>query len=189
VKLDVAPVAKTFVLVLSLGLDTFAVAVGLGISGLPQRDRIRFGLSFALAEGIMPLIGFFVGQVIASALGNLASYLAIALLLAVGIYTLWEALHEEDEREYAAASLPRLLALALSVSLDELAVGFSLGLLHIPIALAVVLIALQALILTYIGTAVGRYIGETVAERAEMLSGIVLTLLAVFLLGEKLIGG
>ena len=178
-------IVKTLGLVLSLGFDTFAVAVGLGISGLTRRDRYRYGAAFAVAEGTMPLIGFLLGQVVASAIGQLASYAAVALLLGIGIYAMWEAMHE-DEPEYAATSFVSLLTAAVSVSLDELAVGFSLGLLHIPIVLAVALIAVQAFMLTLVGTTLGRFVGERVAARAGLLSGIVLTLLAIFLLGEKL---
>lgn len=175
-------------LFLSLGLDTFAVAVGLGISGLGRRDQLRYGTAFALAEGTMPLVGFLLGQVVAIAVGDVASYVAIALLFGVGLYTIWEATHE-DERTYEGASLGRLGVMALSVSLDELAVGFSIGLLHVPIALAVIYIAAQAFAVTMLGTALGRFLGERVAEGAELLSGVVLSLLAVVLLGEKLVRG
>lgn len=180
-------IAKLAGLVLSLGLDTFAVSIGLGLSGLARRERVRYGVSFALAEGIMPLVGFLVGQVVATALGTVASYAAIILLLAVGLYTLWEAFHEE-ERDFEAVSMPRMLVLALSVSLDELAVGFSLGLLHIPVLIAAGLIAGQAFIVTWLGVMFGAALGETLAERAEVLSGAVLSLLALVLLVLKVSG-
>ncbi len=180
-------IAKLAGLVLSLGLDTFAVAIGLGLSGLGRRERLRYGVSFALAEGIMPLLGFLVGQVVARAVGTVASYAAIVLLLAVGLYTLWEALREE-KRVFAAASAMQTLFLALSVSLDELAVGFSLGLFRIPVLIAVALIAAQAFVLTWFGVTFGIALGDALAERAVLLSGAVLSLLALLLLGVKITG-
>ncbi len=77
--------------------------------------------------------------------------------------------------------------LSLSVSLDELAIGFSLGLLHVPVLLAAAIIAAQAFVVTMVGKALGRIVGTVVAERAEMLSGLMLTVLACFLLGDKLL--
>lgn len=156
------------------------------MSGLSRRDQYRYGASFALAEGIMPLIGFLLGQLVATAIGNIASYAAIVLLLGVGVYAMWEA-SRDDDPEFEATSLGSMVVLALSVSLDELAVGFTLGLLHIPIVLACILIALQAFIITLVGTSLGSAIGEKVAQRAGLLSGVVLTVLALFLLGEKFI--
>ena len=69
-QLNASTFVKTFGLVLSLGFDTFAVAVGLGMSGLSRRDQYRYGACFAVAEGCMPLIGFLLGQFVASAVGN-----------------------------------------------------------------------------------------------------------------------
>jgi manganese efflux pump family protein len=171
--------------VLSLGLDTFAVAIGLGLSGLDRRDRVRYGVSFAVAEGAMPLVGFLIGGAVFGLADRIAPYVAALLLLGVGLYTLWEALSGEEEGNYSPANLMTLLLTALSVSLDELAVGFSLGLLHVPVVLAIVLIAAQALIITYVGTAIGQAVGERVAQRSELLSGGVLTLLAIGLLIEQ----
>jgi putative Mn2+ efflux pump MntP len=158
-----------------------------GNEGLTRGAQYRYGATLGLAEGTIPLIGFLLGQLVASAIGQLASYSAVVLLFGVGLYSMPEATHEK-EQEYATPSLLSLLTVAVSVSLDELAVGFSFGLPHIPILLAVALIALQAFILTLVGTTLGTVIGEKVAKRAGLLSGVVLTLLALFLPGEKLIG-
>jgi putative Mn2+ efflux pump MntP len=70
--------------------------------------------------------------------------------------------------------------------MDELAVGFSIGLLQVPVALAVSYMAAQALVITLMGTALGKRVGELFAERAGLASGIALSLLALLLLTENL---
>ena len=174
-------------LFLSLGLDTLAVAVSLGISGLERRDRIRFGLSFAVAEGIMPLVGFLLGETLARVVSSIAGSIAAVLLLCIGLYITWEGLHGE-EGEFISASPLALLSMAASVSMDELAVGFGLGLLGVSIPLAIAYIVAQALFVTWLGTALGRRLGEGFAERAEVGAGIVLSLLAVTLAVERVVG-
>jgi len=57
-------------LFLSLGLDTFAVAVGLGPSGLPRAQWRRVGLAFAFFEGGMPIVGLVVGNHLSHAQGS-----------------------------------------------------------------------------------------------------------------------
>jgi putative Mn2+ efflux pump MntP len=176
-------------ILLSLGLDTFAVALGLGLSGISGRDRLRYGLVFATAEGGMTVAGLVGGYALAAALSGAASYLAAVLLLSVGIYMVWESARGAEsavEVTDGAGLSPALVVTALSVSLDELAVGFGLGLLHVPVALAVAYIAAQAFLLTWLGTALGSALAERVAERAELLSGLVLALVALYLLAGHL---
>ena len=177
---------KLAVLILSLGVDTLTVAVGLGISGIGKGNRLRVGTSFALFEGGMPLIGFLLGRAIGGLLGSITSVLGIIILFGVGAWILKEALSKEKENNLAIDTWKGLLITSLSVSMDELAVGFSMGALGIPIVLTAILIATQAFLLTFIGTLVGNRIGEKLAGRAELAAGLVLCLLAVLLTVEKL---
>lgn len=183
---DPGTALKLAVLVLSLGLDTVTVAVALGISGIGRRQRVRVGVSFACFEGGMPLLGFLAGRAVSGAIGGIASMLGIALLFGVGVWMVYEAVTGEDEPKLAVESWRGLILTSVSVSLDELAVGFSMGALGLPIALTVILIAAQAFVLTLVGTAIGNRVGEELAERAEVVAGIVLCGLAVVLAIEKI---
>jgi putative Mn2+ efflux pump MntP len=137
----------------------------------------------------MPLAGLVIGQALGTLLGQVADYVAIALLAVVGVYLLWPRREEDEE-----AQLERLVAargitaigLGLSISLDELAIGFTLGLLRQPLLLVVLLIGLQALIVTQLGLRLGSRLGERVREGAERVAGVVLVLLAAVLLLEHL---
>ena len=51
-----ADTLKLIALVLPLGLDTFGVALALGIAGLPADRRVRVALLFASFEAAMPLV-------------------------------------------------------------------------------------------------------------------------------------
>jgi putative Mn2+ efflux pump MntP len=81
------------------------------------------------------------------------------------------------------------IGLGISISLDELAIGFTLGLLHFSVPLVIVLIGIQTLVVTQAGLRLGSRIGEAVRERAEQVAGIVLTALGIVLLGQRLLGG
>jgi putative Mn2+ efflux pump MntP len=97
----------------------------------------------------------------------------------------WMLVHEEDESETAAQLVSGrgfvLIAIGISISLDELAMGFTIGLLHLSIWLAVVLIGLQAFLLSQLGLRLGARISENAREDTERLAGIALIGLAVFL--------
>ena len=181
-----------FALFFSLGLDTVAVALGLGLAGLPRRHWLKVGLTFALFEGGMPVLGLLIGQGLSATLGEVAAYLAAILLIGIGLLAIREALAGDDDDDQVV-TLPdlsgrRLLLAGLSVSLDELAVGFSLGVLAVPIGLALGYITVQAFALTFIGLALGGRVGRYFGERAELVSGIVLLLLGLALLISEATG-
>jgi manganese efflux pump family protein len=79
-----------------------------------------------------------------------------------------------------------LVALGLSISLDELAIGFTIGLFHLSLWVALVLIGAQAFIVAQLGLRLGTQLSESTRERAEQLAGPALIGLALLLAAEKL---
>ncbi len=180
----------TLLLFLSLGLDTLAVALGLGLAGVPRNRWLKVGLTFAIFEGLMPVVGLLLGQGLSSALSEIAAYAAAIILIIVGLLAIREALSDDEEGVSAALADDnrRLLLTGLSVSLDEFAVGFSLGVLKVPLGLALGYVAVQAFALTFVGLWLGQRVGEHLGERAELISGVVLTALGVLLLVNQVTG-
>jgi len=181
-------VLKLILFVLPLGLDTFAVAAALGMRGLPPRARLRVSLLMSSFEMAMPVIGLLVGHALGKLVGHSADYVAIGVLALLGI---WMLLHEDEGENERVGQLASgrglvLLALGLSISLDELAIGFTIGLLHLSLWLAVVLIGAQAFVFAQVGLRLGERLNETLHERAEQLAGLALLGLAVLLGVEKL---
>ena len=175
-------------LVVPLGLDTFAVSAALGMAGLSARDRTRVSLIFTAFEVGMPLVGFFAGNLAGRAAGNAADYLAIAILIGLGLFLLRPQADDEDTRLSLLARTRGLavLGLGVSISIDELAIGFTIGLLHFPVLVILVLIGIQTFVLTQVGIRLGQRIGERIREGAERLAGVALAGLGLVLLAEKL---
>lgn len=179
---------KLVLLVVPLGFDTFAVSAAIGLGGATKRERLRLGLLFSAFEMAMPLAGLLAGRALGGAIGGAADYAAIALLAGLGV---WMLAGDEDASAERVARLSRgrglgLLALGLSVSLDELAMGFTIGLLRLPVWVAIALIGAQAFLFAQLGLRLGQRVGEALRERAEQAAGIALLGLAILLLAEKL---
>jgi putative Mn2+ efflux pump MntP len=177
-------------LVLPLGLDTFAVAAALGIAGPKAEDRTRVTVLFTAFEVGMPLVGFFGGRLVGQVAGNAADFIAIAILIAVGLYMLRPSDNEHEDQRLAVLGRTRgwaAIALGVSISTDELAIGFTIGLLRFPVLVVLVLIGLQTVVVTQLGLRLGQRLGERVREGAERLAGVALALLGLLLLAEKLL--
>ena len=126
---------RLLALTLPLSFDTFAISAAIGMLNMSARERMRLGMILASFEAAMPLVGLGVGEALAAALGPSAAYVASASLVAIGTYLM---LGDDDEaRSVGKLGSVRglaLLAVGIAVSLDELAIGLSIGLLGLPVA-------------------------------------------------------
>lgn len=138
----------------------------------------------------MPIVGLVIGQHLSGVFGHIAGYMAAVLLIGLGVLEIHEALSEEEGPVTARVGTHTrsILATGLSVSLDELAVGFSLGTLRVPLGPALLYIAVQAFALTFAGLAIGQRAGARLGERAELAAGVLLALLGVVLLVSEATG-
>jgi manganese efflux pump family protein len=180
-------IARLVAFVVPLGIDTFVVAAALGLSKPTPRQRVRIGALFAGFEGGMPVIGLVLGAPLGRVLGAAAEYVAITILIGLGFYM---TVHDDDEhdgvRQLATAHGMRALLLGLSISLDELAVGFTLGLLRVPVVPFLIAVTAQAFVLSQLGLTIGRRLSDRLRETAERLAGIALAGLGAVLLVQRL---
>ncbi len=181
--------AKFIALVLPLGLDTLGVALALGMAGLRPERRLRLSLLFAGFEALMPLVGVALGAPLGHAIGGAADYVAIALLSGLGLYMLLGDEAESSERltRLSSGGVSGAILLGLSISLDELAIGFSAGLLGLPVPALIVAIAVQAFAVTQVGVRLGGRARASASEVAEKLAAAALLILAAVLLAVQLI--
>ena len=165
----------------SAGLSNFGGAVGLGVLPLSTRRRLEILGIFVAMEVIMPAIGLLVGTRVSGVIGTRANFFAGLVLIAIGAYTLKETRKETHDLDIPVRRRTVIL-LAVALSLDNLVVGFGLGLLNAPVLVAAGFMGLCSLVLTIIGLELGRRLGKLVGERSELFSGIVLILAGIFVL-------
>ena len=184
--MSVAAFFKALFVALSLGLDVFAVSVGVGMKGAERAVKIRIGLAFATAEVSMTVIGVLLGQAAGRLLGDAAGYLGFAALVGVGAYMVYEALHGTEQG--GGFDLSRgwgLILGALSISLDSLGIGFSILYIGVPLGISLVFIGVASIISTTLGLALGKRLGIVAEERAALWAGIVLVLTGLAFAGLK----
>lgn len=176
---------------LPLSLDTFAVAAALGVGGLDRRHHLRAALIFTAFEAGMPIVGVLVGRALGGILGEWAGYAGIGVLALAGLLLLRPGQDEDKEaqrlRLLAHAQGLAILDLGLSISVDELTIGFSAGMLGLSIAVTVIWIAVQAFVAAQLGMRLGARIGEELRERSEQIAGVALIAVALILLGLRLL--
>jgi manganese efflux pump family protein len=162
----------------SVGLSNFAGAIGIGLSGIDSRTRIRVGLTFGFFEGLMPLIGLLIGQAAAGYIGHhLTGYVAGGILILTGAYTIWQGWGlEKKEKPKGHQSL---IVTALALSIDNLAVGFALAVYHIQIVLAAATMGAVSVVMSLVGLELGNRLGKRIEGLSEEIGGTVLILVGI----------
>jgi putative Mn2+ efflux pump MntP len=177
---------KILFVALSLGLDVFAVSVGVGMRGADRWVKIRIGVAFAVAEVTMTVFGVLLGQAAGKLLGDIAGYLGFAALVGVGAYMTYEALHGTEEGGGFDLSRGWGLTLgALSISLDSLGIGFSILYIGVPLVVSLIFIAVASVLSTTLGLLLGKRLGMVAEEYAALAGGVVLILTGLAFAGLK----
>ncbi len=162
-----------------LSLDNFRVAVALGTVPFGLRRAVQVALTFGLWDLIMPLVGLVLGRQVGSAIGPFADLAGPVMLGGYGLYLLIGALRkpEPDELDHPWA----LFGIPLSLSLDNLVAGASLGLLGLSPWLSSVLFGTITAVMSLVGLRLGRFVARLVRIRSDLVSGIALIASAILL--------
>ena len=175
----------------SVGLSNFAASVGIGVSGVDARTRLRVGVIFGVFETAMPIIGLLAGRGLAQTLGHGAHWIGAGLLIAIGVYTLIQAIRADRQPDDTpdtpdtpatpdSAARPagqrtwRLIVTGAALSVDNLAVGFALGTYHISFGVAALVIGAVSVTMSLIGLELGQRLGTRAGGRGELVGGLVL---------------
>lgn len=179
---------KVIAVALAVGLDVFAISVGVGILQVGRRSSIRLGIAFTLAELAMQSTGYLIGRTAGELFGQVAAWIGLILLAAVGAFMIRESYTPRKQREFDPTRGAGLLVASLSISLDSLGVGFALPAVGISLIPLMTTVAITTGIFTAIGLAFGAKIGERYEHRAERAAGAMLVVLAILFGVQRIFG-
>jgi putative Mn2+ efflux pump MntP len=168
-----------------LSLDSFRASLGLGALKLRPVKQAQIVFAFGLCDGLAPLLGLLIGKSLVNYIGVWIEYLGPLMLLAYGVYVIYVA------RRYAGREVEEtggwmVLGLPLSLSLDNLIAGASLGLLGFPIVVSVVVIGAISALMSWAGLVLGKTAVNLLKPRSELFAGVALVIIAVTLALENL---
>ena len=191
-------IVRLILLSTALGTDLFSVTLGLGMNRFRLRQILKASVCFSLAHVFLLLTGYNLGHYLgyfvehigthhnpftSDSMQNWAGMLGAFVLVLLGINMIWGNIKEEDDKVCVRAVNPlrglSLVLMAVSVSLDALAVGFGLGMLDVDLILLCVILGIVIFIIAMIGLMVGCKLGVMIGQRAELVGGLVLIVMGL----------
>ncbi len=176
-------------LAVGLGADAMSVSAAVGVRWHGRRRTFRLALHMGLFQFFMPILGWLAGRRLAGPLQAIGTYVAAAMIFALGLKMLIEAIRAgpalADEAEEAIERRIThhrrdptrgcsLLMLAFATSIDALVAGFSLGLRGEQIYTASVIIGAVAAGMSVLGVTIGKQAGKAFGRAAEITGALIL---------------
>jgi putative Mn2+ efflux pump MntP len=162
---------------LGLSFDTFAVSLSCGVA----ESRIRFSeavtiaLILALFQGVLPVIGYFLGSTVSRYISRVDHWVAFGLLMILGIRMVAEGLKRDDKKvSFNFRKLSVLFTLAVGTSIDSFAVGISFAFLGVRIWFAGLIIGTVTFLASMTAIRIGKSAGPRLGSWAEILGGVIL---------------
>ena len=169
-----------------LAMDCFAVSMSMGVlRKLNMREILRMAIFFGLFQGVMPLVGWFVGSSLRSLIEQVDHWFAFGLLSLIGIKMIWQAIKNEPDREpLDIRKMSVLITLSIATSIDALVTGIGFGFVDVNIIFAVSIIAFITFLVSVVGAKLGHHTNFIPARWAEIAGGIVLITIGLKVLAE-----
>lgn len=172
---------------ISLAMDSFTVFISNSMCYKNIRKKTAFlnGILFALAQGIMPLIGFGIGIFFMQYIENVDHYIALILLGYIGIRMIIEGVSKEapEGKEDCKSQLgfKILIVQAIATSIDALAIGISFSAMpsEVSIWMSGLIIGVITFIFSLLGLKIGKKVGKVLGEKAEIVGGVTLCLIGL----------
>jgi manganese efflux pump family protein len=194
---------ELFVLSTALGTDLVSVAIPIGMNRIRLRVIVRAAVVFALFHIVMILTGYHIGHWLGTVVEHVGTYhiewpiaavqdwasmIGALVLAGLGIHMIRENLTHNGLKADVGHPLQgiTLMALAVSVSLDALAAGFSMGMMDVDLIKLSVILGMVIFFIAVAGLGLGRRFGRIIGNRAELAGGLVLILLGIHIIWTAL---
>ena len=176
---------NSILLGVGLAMDAFSVSLANGLNE-PRMKRARecvIAGTFALFQFLMPMIGWLCVHTLVerfAAFQRFVPWIALALLLYIGISMLREAFRGGAAEEPSGIGVGALLLQGVATSIDALSVGFTIANYGLTEALVCALIiAVVTFGICMGGLRIGRVMGTRLAGKASILGGVILILIGL----------
>lgn len=185
-------IVEILVLGVALSADAFAVTISntFVYTGEAKARLALMPVFFGLFQGLMPLLGYFVGGLAAEVIEEYSGIITLIILGFIGGNMVREGVcallglgDDADEPGNGPAvkrlTVATLLVQAIATAIDAFAVGVSLRAQAVAIVPAATIIALTTAACCVIALLIGRKLGEVLGDRAEVAGGVVLIIIGL----------
>jgi putative Mn2+ efflux pump MntP len=170
-----------FFIAVGLAMDACVISISKGmVHKTTLNQALIIALLFGVFQGGMTIIGWLLGIPIKDIVSTFAPWIAFILISIIGIKMIYESFLEDDTS--SDFSLREISILAIATSIDAFVVGISFAIINTPVINPAIIIGVITFILSFIGVYLGKRLGHLFGKEIEILGGIILIGIGLFIL-------
>lgn len=177
---------ELLLIAISLAGDACTVSIckGLNINKDRLKSAVVISLFFGIFQCLMPIIGFYLGNIFTEKIIYYNPYISTILLVSIGLLIYKEDNnYEVDEK----IKIGELFLLSIATSIDALVIGISFSFLKVNIIISSLIIGIITFILCFIGFYLGNTLNNRISKYSNRLAGIILIVLGIKIFIQNLI--
>lgn len=181
-------IIQLFLIGFGLAMDATAISIckGLKMRKIDHKYMLLISAMFGLFQGLMPLIGYYIGASFIEYISSIDHWVVFILLAIIGGKMIYESFEEENCCEEISYDFKEIILLAIATSIDALAVGLTFAFLNVNVFVAASIIAIVTFVCCVIGVYIGNQFGMKYKSKAEIVGGIILIVIGLKILLEHL---
>lgn len=161
---------------LSLAMDAFAVSICKGLKDNNINTGIIISIFFSIFQFIMPILGFYLGNLLSNKIIYYQSYLSSIILITIGILMIKEdKINDLDGK----LNIKELFLLSIATSIDAFVIGISLSFVKTNIIYSSIIIGIITFIMSSLGYFLGNLFNKKTQQYSNIVGGITLILLGI----------
>lgn len=172
-------ILEIIIVSLSLSMDSFATAIckGMEIKKGIFIKALIISLWFAIFQTLMPILGFFLGNLFTNTLFDIDHYLSLIILSFLGINMIKDS--KENTNFDDSLKFTLMILLSISISIDAFTIGITYSFLKLNIIINSLCNFIITYITTFLGVNLGNFFGKQIGTNAKIIGGLVLIALGI----------
>ncbi|MBQ8426260.1 MAG: manganese efflux pump [Clostridia bacterium] len=156
---------------------------------LTKKKEWLMPITFAIFQGVMPVIGYFVGYALKDYIGQIIKYISAGIFLLLALKIIVDIIKESKAEKQlknpttcqktAKLTFLMIVVQAVATSVDALAIGVTFINLEFSVFIAVTIISVVTFIFVSASLLFGKYLGKVFGKYAEWVGAVILIILAV----------
>lgn len=161
---------------ISLGMDAFTISICKGLSNRKIKNGIIVSLYFGIFQFIMPILGYYLGNIFSERIIKYNPYISMILLVTIGILMIKE---KNDDELSDSLKFSEMFLLSIATSIDALVIGISFSFLKSNILFSSIVIGIITFIMCFIGFMLGHSFNKKAHQYSNIIGGLTLIIIGI----------